>query len=312
MSIIGHDRITSFFENLIAKNSLSQAYCFVGKEQVGKKTVARYFSAKLLKVDEAKLDTHPDFYYLSRQADEKTGKLKKEISIAQARSIKERLGRKSWFGGHQSVIIDEAELLNEESGNALLKILEEAGNDRVFFLLVADDSKLLSTIRSRCQIIYFPLVSESEIEQDLIKLGNDKKIASEAAKLSWGRPGRAIDLCADPALHGQFKGEVERWEQIVDQPFFKKIKGVDNLFNDKDESTRTGEKLQGVLETWTVLWRDVMLDKLANRDNKIISKSKLSLSQMVGLIDNFKKSQALLAQNINPKLVIEQILLSLS
>ena len=312
MPIIGHERIISFFEKMIAKNSLSQSYCFVGKEKVGKRTVARYLSAKLLKVDEAKLDTHPDFYYLSRQIDEKTEKLKKEISIAQARSIKERLGRRSWFGGHQAVIIDEAELLNEESGNALLKLLEEAGSDRVFFLLVSDDSQLLTTIRSRCQMIYFPLVRNIQIEDGLIELGYDNKTAVEAAKLSWGRPGRAVELCADPSLAKNFNNELDRWEKLVSAPFYKKLKETEDLFNDKTESIRTGEKLQGILDSWAVLWRDIILDKLANRENKIMTASRLSLVQMVNLVDSFKRAQILLAQNINPKLVVEQILLSLN
>ncbi|OGH92125.1 MAG: hypothetical protein A2534_02900 [Candidatus Magasanikbacteria bacterium RIFOXYD2_FULL_39_9] len=312
MSIIGHEKIVSFFEKVIDKNSLSQSYCFVGKEQIGKRAVARYLSAKLLKIDEVKLDTHPDFYYLSRQIDEKTEKLKKEISIAQARSIKDRLGRKSWFGGHQAVIIDEAELLNEESGNALLKILEEAGSDRVFFLLVSDDSQLLPTIKSRCQMIYFPLVKIEQIEDGLVKLGYSQDLANKAAGLSWGRPGRAVEICADNDLTKNFNNELDRWEKIVNVPFYKKIKETEDLFNDKTESVRAGEKLQGVLESWAVLWRNIILDKLANRENKIISASKLSLLQMVRLVDSFKQSQVLLAQNINPKLVIEQILLSLN
>ena len=45
-----------------------------------------------------------------------------------------RLQNRSWLGGYQITIIDEAELLNEESGNALLKILEEPGERNVFFL----------------------------------------------------------------------------------------------------------------------------------------------------------------------------------
>ncbi len=312
MPIIGYKKIISFFENMITRNTLAQSYCFVGKDQVGKRTVARYLSAKLLRVAEEKLDTHPDFYYLSRAVDEKTGKLKKEISISQARTIKERLGSKSWFGGHQAVVIDEAELLNEESGNALLKLLEEAGSDRVFFLLTADDSQLLATIRSRCQMIYFPLVSCSEIKDGLLNLGYDIGRAAEAARLAWGRPGRAIEICADEQLNKNFNNEVERWQKIISQPFYQKLKEVEELFNEKIDTVRTSEKLQSVLETWTVLWRDVILDVLAKRQNKITAKQSMPLSQMVALIDNFKKSQLLLAQNINPKLIIEQILLSLN
>lgn len=309
MSIIGHAKIISFFDKMIAKRALSQSYCFVGSDQVGKRNVARYLSAKLLKVDETKLDTHPDFYYLSRQTDEKTGKLKKYISIDQARQIKERLGRKSWFGQYQAVIIDEAELLNEDSGNALLKTLEEGTGERVFFLLTTDDNALLPTIRSRCQMFYLALTDIPAIAAGLVKMGYPDALAAEAAKLSWGRPGRAVMLVADDELRKNFNAEAERWQKIVGEPFYKKIKAVEDLFNEKTDNLRTGEKIANALETWMVLWREKILEKITTGgENK---NSGPSLSEMAGLLDSFKKAQILLAQNINPRLIIEQVLLTI-
>lgn len=309
MPIIGHEKIISFFDKVIANDALSQSYCFVGSDGLGKKTVARYLAAKLLKIDDAKLDTHPDFYYVSRQIDEKTEKLKKDIIIDQARNIKKRLGNKSWFGEYQVVIIDEAELLNQESGNALLKSLEEAGKQRVFFLLTSDDGKLLPTIRSRCQMFYFSLVDTKAIEDGLIKLGYDSALATEAAKLSWGRPGRAIMLATNDELRNNFNHEVERWQKITGEPFYKKIKAADDLLDDKKDPIRVSEKLNQAIETWTVLWREKILEKIENNSQK---NNGPSLLQMAGLIDNFKKAQILLAQNINPRLVVEQILLSIN
>lgn len=320
MPIIGHSKIISYFDKVIAHSALSQSYCFVGRDKVGKCTVARYLSAKMLKIEESKLDTYPDFYYLTRQVDEKTNKLKKEISIAQSRQIKERLGNKSWFGNYQVVIIDEAELLNEESGNALLKMLEEGGEKRVFFLLTEDDSKLLPTIRSRCQMVFFPLINKKEIADGLVSLGYDKNIAKESADLAWGKPGRAIDLCADEDLKNSFSFELTRWATIVSSPFYKRVKEIEDLFKESTPeavaksgvNTRSAEKIFETLETWSVIWRDVMLDKLAKKENSITAKNNLSLAQIVCLVDSFKKSQVLLAQNINPKLVVEQILLSIN
>ncbi len=312
MEIIGHSKITSFFETAIEKNKLAQSYCFVGRDQIGKRTVARNLASKILHVDENKLDNYPDFYYLSRQVDEKTGKLKKEISIAQARQIKERLGGKSWFGGHQVVIIDEAELLNEESGNALLKLLEEAGEKRVFILLTEDDGRLLSTIRSRCQMIFFSLISEREIVDGLKKIGYTQVVAEDAASLSWGKPGKAIAICRDQELKNSFNEEINRWSVIVNSPFYKKMKAVEDLLGEpaKADAVRTSEQLQIVLEVWSVIWRNNLLDVVSGKENDLLSQSHLSAIKIVGLIDIFKESQKLLSKNINPKLVIEQILLA--
>ena len=238
MLIIGHEKIISYFDNVIASHAPAQSYCFVGSDGVGKKTTARYLAAQLLKVSDKQLDTHPDFYYICRQIDEKTEKIKKDISVAQGRQIKEKLGRKSWFCGYQVVIINEAELLNEESGNALLKNLEEAGGQRVFFLLTSDDSELLPTIRSSCQMFYFSAVDARVIEAGLIKLGYAEALAAESAKLSWGRPGRAIALAGNDELRNNFNAEIERWKKIEGAPFYQKIKAVDDLLDDKKDTIR--------------------------------------------------------------------------
>ncbi len=308
MSIIGHEKIISFFEKIIDKNALSQSYCFVGSNGVGKKTVARNLAAKILKVGDLQLDAHPDFYYICRQIDEKTGKIKKDISIAQARQIKNKLGNKSWFGGYQVIVMDEAELLNEESANALLKNLEEAGKQRVFFLLTTDDNDLLPTIRSRCQMFYFSLVDLKIIKDGLVSLGYADEPAFEAAKLSWGRPGRAIMLATDDKTRNDFNYEVERWQQIEGSPFYKKIKAVEDLFNEKTDNIRTSEKLANALDVWTVLWRRKILDKIENGAQK----NGLSLVDMAGVLDSFKQGRVLLEQNINPRLLVEQILLKIS
>ncbi len=113
------------------------------------------------------------------------------------------------------VIIDEAELLNEESGNVLLKVLEEAGQHTVFFLLTTDDGALLATIRSRCQLFFLSLVPTEEIKKGIEAMGFDEKLSAESAALSWGRPGRAIIAASDADQREQYYDEIARWVKIV-------------------------------------------------------------------------------------------------
>lgn len=306
--IIGHQKIISYFDNAIKNKKLSQSYCFVGYDQVGKRTVARDLSAKILKIDEKKLDLYPDFYYVCRQEDEKTGKLKKDITISQARQIKDRVGRKSWLGEYQVVVLDEAELLNEEAANALLKILEETKGKCIFFLLTTDDNALLPTIKSRCQMFYFALAGEDEIKTDLEKMGYEGQTASDAAKLSWGRPGRAKDLASDEILLHKYRQEIERWAEMIKSPFFKKMEILNDLLGDKTDAMRAKEKLHDVLEIWIMIWRDAMLAKLSGGP-EIIGGNRLSAGEISSLIDDLRGAGIMLDQNINPKLVIEQIIL---
>jgi len=318
MNFIGQQKIVDFFDNSIKNGRLAHAYCFVGPDEIGKRALAKQVSAVLLGIDENKLASHPDYYYLERIEDEKTGKLKKEISIAQARDLKTRLRGKSWSGGYQAVIIDEAELLNEESSNALLKILEEPGSQCIFFLLTTNDQALLPTIRSRCQMIYFSLTSKEDICGGLIKLGYGSEEANTAAALSWGRPGRAIKFLQDSDLQNEYYKEIARWEGMIDQPFYIKLKKVDDLFGNKTDHTdhiRERDNLQKILDLWLMLWRDVLLLKFNGRSGifgetiNLAGANNLSVEKICDILESIREAKIFLRQNIHPRLLLEQILL---
>lgn len=299
--IIGHRKIVNFFKEAMAQNRLAQAYCLVGPESVGKRKIAQFVAGNLLGVSEDKLTTHPDYYYLSRLSDEKTGKLKKDISIGQAREMRGRLQNRSWLGGYQITVIDEAELLNEESGNALLKILEEPGERSVFFLLTEDDSALLSTVRSRCQLFNLPLVAEEEIFSELKKLGHAENVARESAAIAWGRPGRAINFAENQQEREDYLKEVARWEETLDEPFYLKLKSVEDLFGDKTDHIRGRDKLQATLDLWMMLWRQFLISGQSKN---------FSPTQAVAIIDRLREAKRFLGQNIHPRLLVEETFLN--
>jgi DNA polymerase-3 subunit delta' len=88
---------------------------------------------------------HPD---LMRVAPEEG---KRQIRIDPIREVNGFVSQTAQQGGHRVILISPAEAMNVASGNALLKSLEEPG-DRTLFLLLSDlPSRLLPTIRSRCQ-----------------------------------------------------------------------------------------------------------------------------------------------------------------
>ena len=74
---------------------------------------------------------------------------KKNIDIEQIRNLIINLNKSSLNNKPRFVLIDNIELLNINSTNALLKILEEP-NDNIFFILIHNNKKILSTLKSRC------------------------------------------------------------------------------------------------------------------------------------------------------------------
>jgi DNA polymerase-3 subunit delta' len=289
---------------------LAQAYCFVGPDQVGKRTLARYLAVQLLKVNEKQLDTHPDFYYLNREENEKTGRLKKDISISQARLLKERVSNKSWLGGYRVIIIDEAELLNKESANALLKVLEDSKEKIVFFLLTTDDQALLSTVRSRCQIFYLFLLSEQKMITALTQAGFESQMVKEVVPLAWGRPGKAITLLSDDAERQENLQENKRWQEMVELPFYQRLKKTDDLLKDKENADK--EKFSKIIPIWQMIWREVLKDKInkeTQNNSPLSEKSSMNAVEVMKFIDLLSSTRNMLRQNINPKLLLEEVML---
>ena len=112
---------------------------------------------------------HADFRMLQPEAaeisddDEPVDKKKKrDISVAQVRSLSDFVNISSHRSGAKVVLIQPAEAMNVNAANALLKSLEEPP-PATFFVLVTDRPHLLpATIRSRCQQIALPPPSAQE------------------------------------------------------------------------------------------------------------------------------------------------------
>ncbi|HEY8492294.1 MAG TPA: hypothetical protein VIN04_00280 [Myxococcota bacterium] len=94
---------------------------------------------------------HPDLVWVERGADDT------RVRIGQVRAVQERLRlRALGEGGHRAAVIADAEWLNQEAQNALLRLLEEPPPRTVLVLVAATASGLLATVRSRCQRVVFP------------------------------------------------------------------------------------------------------------------------------------------------------------
>jgi DNA polymerase-3 subunit delta' len=91
-------------------------------------------------------------------------------------------------GGSRVVVVREAERLLPQAANKLLKTLEEPPRDTHFVLVTHRPSMLLSTIRSRCQIVRFGLLSLDDVRAVLTSLEVDPVVAP----LGDGSVGRAL------------------------------------------------------------------------------------------------------------------------
>ncbi len=113
--------------------------------------------------------------------------------VDQMREIEGAANYRPFEGAARFFLIDDADKMNIQSANALLKILEEPPHTSFIILLTSRPAQLLSTVRSRCQMIRFSPLAAEEIENYLtenkIATGNDARML---ARVSRGSIGRAL------------------------------------------------------------------------------------------------------------------------
>ncbi|MBS0265105.1 MAG: DNA polymerase III subunit delta' [Planctomycetes bacterium] len=201
-SILGHEREVEKLRYGCAAGRLAHAYAFVGTAGIGKYRFARYFAQCLLcerhtdaelqacgecpSCQQVQAHTHPDLLVVQLPEDKRELPIRLFIGEDESRG-KEGLcydiSRKPMSARRRVAIIDSAETMNEESSNALLKTLEEPPPNSVMILVASSADALLSTIRSRCQILVFQPLSTELVRELMVQEGLTTNVG-EAAQVA--------------------------------------------------------------------------------------------------------------------------------
>lgn len=210
--IAGHDEIAERFRRGLERGRMASTFLFVGPPGVGKRTFALKLAQSLLcqTRSAAALDpcgvcaccvqvaagVHPDLLLISKPADKSFIPLSCFLGDDQHRmraGLCHDIALKPFMGGRKIALIDDADYLNEEGANALLKTLEEPPPRSLLILLGTSADKQLPTIRSRSQIISFRPLPEPLIAQLLVSQGlvADPAEAARLAAFSEGSLERA-------------------------------------------------------------------------------------------------------------------------
>ena len=209
--LVGHEKLTETFKQLIKDDRLSHGYIFFGEPQVGKFAFALSL-ATYLETGEFGESTRPLGETSVIQPDEEGS-----ISINSIRNSKYFLFQKPVYSSYRVVIVNDAEKLTPQAQHAILKIAEEPPRTALIILIVSNPDALLPTIQSRLQKIYFPRVSFNLIAETLInELKLTKVQAADIAKISFGRPGRAIKLAENRKQKIENRNKKALIEELMD------------------------------------------------------------------------------------------------
>ncbi len=209
LRLFGFKNYFNSFIKLYEKKKMPNSILLSGSKGLGKSTFAyhiinyllskneeRKYSIENFAIDETNLSyrllntyTHPNFFLIENNL------LERDIKIEQVRNLLKFLSKSTYTRNLKIIMIDNAENLNLNSANALLKALEEVQNNTFFFIIHNSASKILDTIRSRCtEFKFFFTISEKKtIFESIIKqYKNEFKLNQLVENLYYDTPGNLI------------------------------------------------------------------------------------------------------------------------
>lgn len=213
--VIGHDDALRQFRTALDQGRLHHGWLLTGPRGTGKATMA-WAMARWLLTDGPTGDTPPtpqessllrrmtrlathQLHLVRRSTDEKTGRLRAEITADDIRKLHSFFHLSAAEGSRRVVIIDAADEMNANAANALLKVLEEPPTGAVLILISHQPARLLPTIRSRCRELRLHPVSPDDMAVVLAQLGIDAD-AEKLDALSGGSIGEAVRLAGQNGL----------------------------------------------------------------------------------------------------------------
>jgi DNA polymerase-3 subunit delta' len=341
-SLIGNDEVKETLRGLLANKRLPGSLLFTGEAGIGKKL----FALELAKAvncrnrqgvegcDECSTCTRisrSTFPPFNDEDDDKNRLIwsehadvamvrpyKQIIRVGPIRELEREANFRPFEGAGRFFIIEDADYMNEQSANALLKTLEEPEPATHLVLTTTNPSALPATIRSRCQTIQFAPISVDQVETFLRDLESvPARDAQLLARTSRGSLGRA--LAADVETYRQRRGEMIRVLQalVLTRDREQLLRSAEQLAAAKDRDEY--EQLLDVLE---VLLRDAWALSLGRPPESLINIDLLHELQQIA--DGLRSGQAAawlqqieelrgaLEVNINRKVASDALVLSMA
>ena len=194
--LLGHHETFNILKNLKINKKLPNKIILSGEKGIGKCTLAYHLINYILSINEHHIYNTKDYIINSKNrsfklilnksspnfslVDVEDGKI--SIDITQIRNLISSLNKSSFNSTPRLVLIDNIDLLNINSVNALLKVIEEP-NDNIYFILINSNTRVPPTLKSRCINFKISLSKNEVIEitnkiinQNIYELLNDELI----------------------------------------------------------------------------------------------------------------------------------------
>ena len=223
VQLFGHAAAETAFAEQFAGGRVHHAWLLAGREGIGKATlayrIARYalatpgergqgraedgplsVPANSTAARQVRVLSHPGLLVIRRPWDPKTKRFISSIPVDEVRRLKSFLIHSAGPDAWRVVIVDQADELNVNAANALLKSLEEPPQRALFLLITSQPGRLLPTIRSRCRMLDLAALGEADlraaVDATLAAAGTDPVDPALWPRLSAGAQGSVRRLLA--------------------------------------------------------------------------------------------------------------------
>lgn len=320
--IVGHEQIIEHLKTAIEMGKVSHAYILNGPDLSGKMMIAEAFARALLceKQDpdgcgecrscrQSDDRNNPDIIYVKHDKPN-------TISVDDIRTqLNNDIIIKPYSNQYKIYIVDEAEKMNQQAQNALLKTIEEPPAYAVIMLLTTNADSFLQTIRSRCITLNLKSVKNDVIKSYLM---TEKKIpdyqADVCAAFAQGVVGKAIKLASSDDFNELKESALSLIKRLDDIDLYEMGEAIKQISDYKLQ-------VQDYFDLITVWYRDVLYMKATNDVNGLIFKdevydikkqaSKHSYHGIETIIEALDKAKLRINANVNFDLVIELLLMTI-
>ncbi len=320
--IIGQQDMKGHMQNAIARGKTSHAYIISGEKDSGKMMLAEAFAATLLCEDhgvdacgqchsclQAEGHNHPDIRYITHDkpntitVDDIRVQLNNDIVI------------KPYSSDYKVYIMDEAEKMNTQAQNALLKTIEEPPAYAIIFLLTTNAAGFLPTILSRCVTLEVQPVSQDLITKELMANHSMPDYqAKVCAQFSQGNLGKAIKLASSEEFNEMRSHMTALMRRMEKMDAYELSVAQKELEGYKPQ-------IQDYLDLMNIYFRDVLLYKATGQDHRLIFQDEkmvihrqaaaLDFSNINALLEAVSTAKRRIKLNGNFSLAIELLLFSI-
>lgn len=286
----GNARVKESVQNFILSGRLPHAIIIEGDAGTGRKTLARFLAKTVVCENEEKpcgncrgchlsdIGSHPDIEAI-RPAEKK-----KNIAVDQIRDLRETAYHSPHTADGRVFIIEQAETMNANSQNSLLKVLEEPPGRVVFILITTAAEKLLETVVSRCTVLsLFPPEIDEGVEVLSQIHGANEKDFKEALIKEGGNIGKALE---------KFEGKLSSKGAAAANEYFETL--GDGGLLDALLITASLEKNRPLATEFTAELKEIIVEKLKRSRN--LTQTAKELARMYAIVCEYEQ---LLLTNIN-------------